>query len=223
MAKQGANATQQIIEIDGVKNGVAILKNGALRQIIMVSGVNFDLKSEEEQGLITFNYQNFINGLNFPIQIFIHSRKLNTEGYLETLGQKGKQETNELLKNQISEYREFIKSFVSENAIMEKTFFVIVPFDPVQLSGITGKITKKLFGLLPTKKSAKTVGSQEEKEQQFKRHMDQLSQRVNQVISGLNQIGLNTAILNDEHVIELFYNLYNPEAVEKKTLEIAKE
>lgn len=223
MAKKEAQPTQQIIEIEEIRDGVVILKNGALRRILMVSGVNFDLKSEEEQGLMTFAYQNFINGLDFSLQIFIHSRRLNIKGYLEKIEQVGQQEVNELLKNQIFEYKEFIKSFVADNPIMDKTFFVVVPFDPIQIPGKGAGLTDKLLGLIPGKAKKKEEVSKEQETQQRVRHLEQLEQRVDQVISGLRQIGLNAAVLTDENVIELFYNLYNPEAIEKKELEIAKK
>ena len=225
MAKQESQATQKFIELEGIENGVVVLKDGGLRKILMVAGVNFDLKSEEEQGMITFGYQNFLNSLNFSVQIFIHSRKLNIEDYLARLEERGNQEINELLKNQISEYREFVRSFVSENAIMEKTFFVVVPFDPVQVSAVAEEVTKKLFGLFPGKKpsSEEAMKTQEEKLKLRAKNMSQLELRVDQVVSGLNLIGLQAAPLDNEQTIELFYNLYNPEEIEKKTLEIAKE
>ena len=218
--KEEAKATQQFVEIEGVKDGVLILKNGGLRQILMVSGLNFDLKSEEEQGLILFSYQNFLNGLSFPIQAFVHSRKLNIEDYLAKLGEIEVREPNELLKNQITEYREFIKSFVSENAIMEKTFFTVVPFDPVQIPQAGLKITEKILSFLPGRPSITPTGAEAEKARRH--HMEQLTQRVNQVVSGLGQIGLQAVLLNDEQLIELFYNLYNPKEIEKGELQIAK-
>lgn len=220
--KLEAKPTQQLVEIEEIRDGLVILKNGALRQIMMVGGVNFDLKSEEEQGLLIFGYQNFLNSLNFSMQTFIHSRKLNIEGYLKKLEGRKSAETNELLKNQVSEYIEFIKSFVSANAIMEKTFFVVVPFDPIQIPAAGMKITEKIFSFLPGKKKTQAV-SDAETEQARLHHIEQLNQRVDQVTRGLGQIGLRAVPLDTEQAIELFYNLYNPQAVEKAALEIAKE
>lgn len=213
--------TQQLVEIDAVREGTVILKNGALRKILMVAGINFDLKSEEEQGFITFSYQNFINSLNFSVQIFIHSRKLNIGGYLNNLELRLPEETNELLKNQIKEYSEFIKSFVADNPIMEKVFFVVVPLDTIQIPAAGIKITQKITSIFSKKKTPPS--SEAEEQELFNKNVRQLNQRADQIISGLTQIGLAAAPLNDEQLIELFYNLYNPEAVEKKTLEIAKE
>ncbi len=220
-SKQGqpSQATQQFIEIKSVKNGVLILKNGGLRQILMVSGMNFDLKSEEEQEAITFAYQNFLNSLNFSIEIFIHSRKLNINNYLNNLSKLEVQETNPLLRTQIAEYREFIRSFVAENAIMNKTFFIVVPFDPVVIPEAGKAITKGLFGMFS---KGAPITANEEDDRQFNINVGQLSQRADQVVSGLNQIGLRAIPLNDSEVVELFYNLYNPESTEKKNLEVQK-
>ena len=115
-------ATQQFVDIEEIKDGAVILKGGGLRRVLMVSGINFELKSEEEQNIIISTYQNFLNGLDFSVQIVIHSRKLNIESYLKKMEGRKELEANELLKNQISEYIEFIKSFVEMNAVMAKTF-----------------------------------------------------------------------------------------------------
>jgi type IV secretory pathway VirB4 component len=212
--------TQKFIEIDRIENGTVILNGGGLRQILMVSGINFDLKSEEEQGLIISLFQGFLNSLNFSVQIFIHSRKVNIEGYLANLEKRESQESNELLKNQIVEYREFIRAFVSENAIMSKSYFVVVPYDPVQLSSQGEAFTSKIFGLLkkkgvesPNKRLPEANATQE---RVMSEHVEQLTQRSNQVISGLNQMNLRAIPLNDAELVELFYNLYNPEAIEKE-------
>ncbi len=215
MAKKESQPTQKFVDIEAVREGTLVLKNGSLRKIIMVSGLNFDLKSEEEQGLITYAYQNFLNSLDFSVQIFIHSRRLNIEGYIKKLEGREHEEANELLKAQIAGYREFISSFVSQNPIMAKTFFVIVPFDAVTIptaGGILGIFGKK-----------NTTAQAADKEKDFQHRLSQLSQRTDRVLAGLSSIGLQAMPLENEAVIELFYNLYNPESVEKKTLEIAKE
>lgn len=211
--------TQNLIEVQGIKNGTVILRNGGLRRILLVSGINFDLKSEEEQNMIIGLFQNFLNALNFTVQIFIHSRKLNIDSYLENLELRETQESNELLKNQIAEYREFIRAFVAENAIMGKSFFIVVPFDPAKLPEGSEIVTQKLFGFFKKKGIEKPVRLPEpgaDQNRQLEQHIEQLNQRVNQVINSLNQMNLRAVPLNDEEITELFYNLYNPEDVEKK-------
>lgn len=210
-----AQSTQQFVEIEDIRNGVVILKNGSLRTILMVSGINFELKSEEEQSVVSYAYQNFLNTLDFSVQFIIHSRKLNIENYLDKLAERQNQEINELLKNQISEYIEFVRSFVELNAVMAKTFFAVVPYDLIVIPGGG----KKILDFFKFGSKAKTPILEENLEQKI----SQLNQRTEQVINGLSQIGLRVVVLNDEELIELFYNLYNPETMEKKELKIAKE
>ncbi len=206
------SSTQQFVDIEDIRDGAVILKNGGLRRVLMVSGVNFDLKSEEEQDIILHSFQNFLNALDFSVQFVIHSRKMNIEDYLEKLRERETAEENELLKNQISEYLEFIKSFVETNAVMAKTFFAVVPYDPIQIS----KAGENLIASLKFWEK-----KQQDKNEGWEQKTTQLNQRTDTVINGLNQIGLRAVALNDEELIELFYNLYNPATVEKKDLKIA--
>lgn len=205
--------TQQFVEVQNIQQGILFLRNGGLRRVLMVSGINFDLKSEDEQGIITYAYQALLNTLDFSLQFIVHSRKLNIDGYLTTLVERQAQESNELLKNQISEYTEFIRSFVELNAVMAKTFFAVVPYDPIAIP----EGGKKFFARFGLGKPPTPSGDA----QNVAQHVVQLQQRTDQVISGLQQIGLRAVILEDEELIELFYNLYNPQAVEKRDLKIA--
>jgi type IV secretory pathway VirB4 component len=207
--------TQKFVEVKSIKDGVVSLKDGGLRKILIVSGVNFDLKSEEEQTLILSSFQNFLNTLDFSVQFFIHSRKINVSDYLEFLKTRKEEEKNELLKIQIEEYAEFIRSFVEENPIISKTFFTIVPYSPV-------KITAHAKGLLGLFKKTPEKKEKEASEEQERKNVEQLNRRVEQVTNGLEQIGLRVTALEDEELTELYYNLYNPQLVEKKGLEITK-
>jgi type IV secretory pathway VirB4 component len=205
--------SQQFVPIKEIRGGVVYLKNGSLRQLLMVSGVNFELKSEAEQNLILGGFQNFINALDFSVQIFVHSRKVNVDNYLAKMEVRKKDEQSELLKIQIEEYINFIRGFVDQNSIISKDFFVVVPYDPVVVSAASGG----LFGFLGKKASV------EEKNATEKENLEQLRHRTEQVIEELSQVGLRTAILENEETTELFYNLYNPQLIEKKTLNIAKQ
>ncbi len=193
-------ATQQFIDIEDIKDGVVFLRGGGMRRVLMVSGINFELKSEEEQNIITYGYQSFLNTLDFSAQFIVHSRKLNIDSYLLKLEERKSAETNELLQNQISEYIEFIRSFVELNAVMAKTFFVVVPYDPI----VVPSSGKKILGFLGKQVASAPL------EQTTSQKLTQLSQRTDQVVNGLNQIGLRVVALNDEELVELFYNLYNP-------------
>ena len=156
-----------------------------------------------------FQYQNFLNSLDFPIQFVVHSRRLNIEPYLESLGERQKEEGNELLKVQIGEYLEFIKTFVNSSNIMSKTFYAVVPFTPAiveQKGFLNSALSHMGMG------SKKTGGADP-----FEERKNQLWQRVDAVVNGLQRIGVRSAPLNTEELIELFYGLYNPTEFEKVT------
>lgn len=178
------------------------MKDGDLRSVIMVSSINFALKNEDEQNAIIAAYVSFLNNISFPLQIVIQSRELNIEGYLSQLKQKEKEQTNELLKMQITEYISYIKELISLSKIMNKRFYVVVPYNP-----LTDKKKGFLSRLTETFSPASLIKMKEEK---FMRLRKELSRRVDTVISGLSSIGLNTIELDTQSLIELYYNTYNP-------------
>lgn len=214
MPKNFAN-TQDLVKIENIRGKTLILKDGSLRQVVMVGGINFALKSEEEQNIITQSYQNFLNSLNFQIQIIVHSRKINIQRYLQNMEERKSKEESALLQDQISEYQEFIRRFVADNAIMSKTFFVVVPFFPLAVS-LPAKDLNRFLPFLRKKTPADEAAAAQETEKEFAENLLQLTQRTNQVVDGLSQVGLEAAVLGEEELLELFYNFYNPETVEKE-------
>ncbi len=204
-----SKSTQEFVPIKEIRDGVVILKTGSLRMILMASSLNFALKSEDEQTSIILQYQNFLNSLDFTVQFFIQSRKLNINGYIELLKDAQKEQTNELLKIQIKEYIDFIKNFVSSTNIVAKTFYIAIPYSPSVFSGKKG-IFSGLGDLFGGKKNKKESGNR------FEQDKLQLQQRGDVVRQGLSRGGVRTVPLNTEELIELFYKLFNPGEVERK-------
>jgi len=196
------SSTQKYVDVEEVKDGVIILKNGSLRAVLMVSSINFDLKSSEEQDTIIMQYQNFLNSLDFPIQIVISSRKINVNPYLDFLKQREKQTTNELLALQLVEYGNFIKNIAESSNIMTKYFYVVVPFYPVE--NIKGGLFEKMFGSSDQKMAVN------KKKELLDTYKSQLWQRLDQITAGLSGTGVKLTPLNTEELIELLYNSYNP-------------
>ena len=195
-------ATQQILEIEQIKEGIIILKNKTLRGLLMVSSLNFALKSEEDQEAILFQYQQFLNSLDFFCQTVVQSRKLNITGYLEKLKGLEEKQENELLKNQTASYRQFVEGLIQGQTIMAKTFFVVVPF----ASGESQAITK---GGLFRKPSLPNMT-----EEEFQRCKQQLWQRMEFVALGLRRCGLRAVPLNTLELIELFWGTHHPKEAE---------
>jgi len=196
-------STQQFLEIDQIREGVILLRNKAMRGVIMVSSLNFALKSEEEQNAIIYQFQNFLNSLDFSLEIVVQSRRLNITGYLDKLKELEKKQENELLKTQTAGYQKFIRDLIAGGAIMSKSFFVAVPFTLTEIPGM-----EKARALLK-KRSAPTLT-----EEQFQRCKSQLWQRMEFVALGLRRCGLQCVPLNTSELIELFWSLYHPEEAE---------
>ena len=196
--------TQQFLEFKQIREGVVVLKNRALRGILMVSSINFDLKSEEEQRAIIYQFQSFLNSLDFSCQILVRSRKLNITGYFDKLKELEKQQENELLKVQTAEYRKFVESLVEEGTIMRKEFFVIVPFTLSEAAGLTGGGLKGLLG----------KGDLGMSEDVFQRCREQLWQRMEFVAIGLRRCGLTAVPLTTPEIIELFWSWHHPREAE---------
>jgi type IV secretory pathway VirB4 component len=221
------NNSLDLVDIKEIQENVVVLKDSSLRQVVMVGGVNFALKSETEQNIITQGYQTFLNTVEFPLQILIHSRKVNIDKYIEGLLQRKETEQSSILQSQIDEYTEFVKGFVAKNAIMEKTFLVVVPFFPlgaVLPSGGKGLLDKIPF--IGGKKGSDTkdvARREEELARSFSENVGQLTQRTSQVVAGLLGIGLEATVLGNQELIELFYNFYNPQTVERGTIAVEKE
>lgn len=195
-------STQKYVDVEEVRDGVVVLKDGTLRAILLVSSINFDLKATEEQDSIINQYQNFLNSLDFPVQIVISSRKLNINPYMDYLRKKQMEISNELLSIQLEEYRNFIKNLTDISNIMSKLFYVVVQFHPVEV--VRAGIIDKLFA-----SGNKRMGISRRREL-FDTYKSQLWQRVDHIIAGLSGTGVKIVPLNTEEIIELLYNSYNP-------------
>src|SRR5574343_1043639 len=204
-----ARASQEFVPITDVKDGIVTLKDGSLRAALMASSLNFSLKSDDERAAILYQFQDFLNSLDFSVQIFIQSRRLDIRPYIALMEQREKEQTSDLMKIQVEEYIEFIKNFTETTNIMTKRFFLIIPYTPAVLQG-----KNPVAGLFGKGKgaSAKAAASAQEK---FEEHRTQLEQRLAVVEQGLVRCGIHVLQLGTEEIVELFYKIFNPGEAEK--------
>tara|TARA_B100000745_G_scaffold140141_2_gene91532 strand:+ start:7615 stop:8295 length:681 start_codon:yes stop_codon:yes gene_type:complete len=201
-----ARSSQDFVPVREVRDGVAILNDGGLRGVLMASSLNFALKSEDEQNAFILQFQSFFNSLDFTVQLYIQSRELDIRPYIETLEEAYKKTMDDLMRIQIREYIEFIKSFVEGANIMTKHFFVVVPYTPAAVNihrGIAANMpwNKRSAGAEKKNKSDKT---------EFEENVSQLDQRLAIVQQGLIRTGVRTVQLDTEEIIELLYKIFNP-------------
>lgn len=205
-----ARATQEFVPIEEITDGVIRMHDGGLRAVVLASSLNFSLKSEDEKTAIILQFQDFLNSLDFSIQIFIESRRLDIRPYLALLEGQKKTQLNDLMKIQIDEYIQFVKSFTESTNIMKKSFFVVVPYTPASL-----QMSKKGFVSTLLPKKQKPAEATAEKKENFEENRTQLEQRLSVVEQGLVRCGIRSARLGTEEVIELFYKMFNPGDTEK--------
>ena len=198
MAKE--NATQHFVPIKDIHDDVVLLKNGQMCMVLLASSINFALKSSDEQQAILSQFQSFLNSIDFSLQIYAQSRRLDIRPYLELLGEREKDQYNDLMRTQLREYIEFIKTFTTQVDIMAKNFFVVIPYTPggVEATGISKLLKPK-------------AGAVERDREKFFEDRTQLEQRVSVVEQGLSRLGIRTAPLGTEELTELYYHIFNPE------------
>jgi len=184
--------TQQFIEIEEIQDDVVLLKDYSAVLVIEISAVNFWLLSSEEQMSIIYAYGSLLNSLSFPLQILILSKKMDISNYLDYLDQRIEKTNNEILKTRLKSYKEFIKNIVKKNTVLEKRFFFVIPFSPLEL-GISGVNTSSL-----------------KKDYVLSRAKTSLYPKRDHLLRLLAKIGLSGKVLQKQELTELFYNLYNP-------------
>lgn len=199
-------STQSTLSIVDIKEDVVVLTNKRYRSVLQVKAINFDLLSEDEQDAIIYAYGSLINSLNFPIQIVVKTRQLNITAYLEYLERAKQTQPNPTLKNQIASYQDFVNRLVVENNVLYKMFYVVVPFDGIQVdkSSIFDPITSLLSG---SAEAASTTYTEKE----FIQARDKLMQMTNDLMGQFQRIGLQVRRIPSQELVGLYYSLYNPE------------
>jgi type IV secretory pathway VirB4 component len=203
-------SAQAHLPIAEIKDGVVILKDGTLRAVILVSSLNFALKSEDEQNAIISAYVGFLNSLDFPVQIVVQSRRLQIKPYIEKIRTIERGQTNELLRIQTADYRAFVEELVEIGQIMTKRYYVVVPYDPLnnRRKNFWSRFKEAL-------KPGITIRLRDER---FQARKAELDLRLRHISSGLSGMGLTTVQLDTQALIELYYSTYNPDIAFSETL-----
>jgi len=201
-------STQRYIPIAEIRGNAVIMKDGSLRAVLLVSSVNFALKSHEEQSATVQGYMSFLNALQFPVQIVIQSRRLVIDVYLEDLERREREQVNDLLRIQMADYRQFVRELVSLGEIVTKRFYLVVPYNPVT------DTNKSLFTRLSESLSPDRIVRL--KEEKFRAFRASLDKNLAHAIGALQSMGLSAVELDTQALIELMYATYNPEVAQNQ-------
>jgi hypothetical protein len=211
------NSTQNILQIAEIRDGIVIMNDGSYRSVVMVKSINFDLMSPQERDAVEFSYQGFLNSLYFPVQIFIRSQKVDLREYIERLDKIRVEHENMLLSVLMDDYINYIDMLAAQTNIMDKHFYVVIPYFPVTESTKPLASSKSLldgvFGLFNTTKTHVVIN-----EGALEDAKTELRNRVQAALGGLMQCGIQGLPLDTQELIELYYDSYNPDTATRQQL-----
>lgn len=207
-------STQEHLPLEDIRDGIVMLKDGACAVVLRLSSVNFDLLSEREQGALIYAYGGILNSLTFPIQIMIRSNVKDVSEYVKSLLEKEKEQTNELLKEKIKSYRNFVEEVVKKNNVLTKSFYVVVPFLSLEL-GI--KTAAKTMPLGKKRKGAQKLPYS--KDHILEKAKAALNPKIDHIVRAFGRLGLQVKRLENKELIQLFYEIYNEDVTGSQKIE----
>lgn len=211
------NSTQNSLQIAEIRDGIVIMNDGSFRSVVMVKSINFDLMSTQEQEAVEYSYQGFLNSLYFPIQIFIRTQKVDLQPYIDRLDKIRTEHDNMLLAMLMEDYINYIDQLSEQTNIMDKKFYIVVPFFPVD--DIQKALTQSknfftgLVELFNTKEKHVVIN-----EDDLEKAKTELRNRVQSVLGGLLQCNIQGLPLDTQELIELYYDTYNPDTATRQQL-----
>lgn len=210
-----SNTTQNTLQIAEIRENLVVMRDGSFRAVVACKSINFDLMSSREREGVEYSYQNFLNSLYFPVQIFIRSQRVDIAPYIDRLMGIRRNQDNMLLGVLMDDYIDFIDALSQEANIMDKSFFIVVPYFPTgDLADIKNQ-TKGFFGKLFAKQNTDVIKIDEAT---YTKAKDEIKNRVDSVMSGLFQLGVKSVQLNTKELGELYYNIYNPDTAVRQPL-----
>jgi type IV secretory pathway VirB4 component len=213
--KKNQNSTQNTLLISEIRDGIVIMNDGSFRSVIMCKSINFDLMSSQEQEGVEYSFQGFLNSLYFPIQIFIRSQKVDIKPYIEKLQTVKNQHQNMLLALLMEDYIDYITGISYEANIMDKVFYVVVPYFPsgIDVGAIKNASKNFITNIFGSNNQHVTIS-----ESDLEKAKTQLRNQTQSVINGLAQTGVQALPLDTQELIELYYDVYNPDTATRQPL-----
>lgn len=211
------NSTQNTLQIAEIRDGIVIMNDGSFRSVILAKSINFDLMSQNEQESVEYSYQSFLNSLYFDIQIFIRSHKVDLQPYIEKLDKIRTEHDNMLLALLMDDYIGYIDALSQQTNIMDKNFYIVVPYYSSKESQKAAQQNKNFFtglmGLFNSNETHVVIN-----EADLEKAKSELRNRVQAVLQGLIQCGVQAVPLDTQELIELYYDTYNPDTATRQPL-----
>ena len=219
VAQTNPNSTQNTLQIAEIRDGIVIMNDGSFRSVLMLKSVNFDLMSPQEREGVEYAYQGFLNSLYFPIQILVRSSKVDIRPYLEKLDKIRSEHDNMLLALLMEDYIGFMSSIAQQTNIMDKRFYMVIPFIPTSLDAQKAvEASKNFMGNLLSAFQGAKESHVVINEPDLEAAKTELRNRVQAALAGLMQCGVQGLPLDTQELIELYYDAYNPDTATRQQL-----
>lgn len=209
-------STQDSLLLSELRENMVIMADGSFRAVVACKSINFDLMSSREREGVEFSYQNFLNALYFPIQILVRSQRVDIGPYIDKLETIRRAQDNMLLNVLMDDYIQFIDVLSQEANIMDKSFFVAIPYYPTGDLGSVVEKSKGLFGGMFSKNQSNAITKIDKNT--YEKAKEEINNRVESVVGGLLQVGVQAVQLNTKELGELYYNVYNPDTAVREPL-----
>lgn len=213
--KDVPTSTQATLLISEMRDNVVIMKDGSFRAVVACKSINFDLMSDMEREGVEYSYQNFLNSLKFTTQILVRSQRVDIGPYIERLSEIRRNNDNMLLGVLMDDYINFIDILSQEANIMDKSFFIIVPYYTSPDAEKVLQQTKNFFKSFSKNKGPEVTRIDRAT---YDKALSEINNRVDTVVSGLFQIGIHSVRLNTRELAELYYNFNNPDTAVREPL-----
>lgn len=213
--KRPVSSAQNSLLISEIRDNLVIMNDGSMRAVMACQSINFDLMSAREREAVEYSYQNFLNSLYFPIQIFVRSQRVDIGPYLDRLEKLRRDQDNMLLGVLMDDYIDFIASLAQETNIMAKSFFIVAPYYPAGNVESAVNSSKSFFANLFAPQTQQRIKIDEVT---FTKAKDELRNRAQTVMNGLLQMGIKSNLLTTKELGELYYNVYNPDTAVRQPI-----
>ncbi len=215
LGPRNPNSTQNTLMLSEIRDNMVIMADGSFRAVVACKSINFDLMSASEREGIEYSYQNFLNALNHPVQILVRSQRIDIGPYIDRLAEIRRNQDNMLLNVLMDDYINYIDTLSQEANIMDKSFFIAIPYYPQgDVSGVIEQ-SKGFFGKIFAK-SKNTITKIDTIT--YETAKTEIKNRVDGVMAGLFQLSIQSVQLNTKELGEMFYNFYNPDTAVREPL-----
>ena len=220
------------MEFDKVEDNMIIQKDGKrFLMVVECQGVNYDLMSRVEKVAVEEGFQQFLNTLRHPIQIYIQTRTVNLENTISVYKDRVK-EVEDKYRNMTLRYNQMRESEAYSKEDMDKYYFEItkqrnlleygkdIIANTEKISLNKNVLNKKYYIIIPYF-SEESTDEKYAKDEISSMAFSELYGKAQAIIRALASCSVGGKILTSKELVDLLYVAYNRDEAERFGIEKA--